>query len=519
MNNFILLNNKKYNKFNQFSNEQNENDTISPFNPKFILLFLLITILFFNLQYLKYTNNNDNNYIMGSYSLYNWSYYPEISLLIYDIENWNLDNIQSLNLIDNLKNQKLKDIQIIFLLKNETDNENIKLIKMQSLNDNRISFYEYENLLINNIFELMNIIKGKFTLIIDKLINFSENLLEQYYISTKGKIDNIFDIQIENKTFYLIKTKILSDLLDNGNFDLNYKNLINSIKSIPLSNFNYISIAYCPNNIYTPFAYVSMISVLSSKSESTYVSFYIITSKQFTNTNIDFIMSLYDQFDNFNITFIKIDNRYDNVYISRRMTQETYFRFSLGELLPSINKIIYLDSDVIVYKDLYNLYNFKFNGKFVLGQVTRNNRFKETGVYRINNGILLFNLYNMRNYKVEKIALEIIKRGEHLTYHDQTIMNNVFKNYIGIFPYEYHARNWKNKNSIKEFNNNSGNMYDNDYIYFSTKYPSIRHFLGNSKPFHSEKSHIEDWWYFARKSKFYVRKSRNLNKVFNFKFE
>ena len=125
----------------------------------------------------------------------------------------------------------------------------------------------------------------------------------------------------------------------------------------------------------------------------------------------------------------------------------------------------------------------------------------------------------MRNYKVEKIALEIIKRGEHLTYHDQTIMNNVFKNYIGIFPYEYHARNWKNKNSIKEFNNNSGNMYDNDYIYFSTKYPSIRHFLGNSKPFHSEKSHIEDWWYFARKSKFYVGKSRNLNKVFNFKFE
>ena len=88
---------------------------------------------------------------------------------------------------------------------------------------------------------------------------------------------------------------------------------------------------------------------------------------------MDFINSLYDQFDNFNITFIKIDNRYNNVFISRRMTQETYYRFSLGELLPFLNKIIYLDSDVIVYKDLYNLYNSKFNGKFVLGQVTGNN--------------------------------------------------------------------------------------------------------------------------------------------------
>ena len=127
-----------------------------------------------------------------------------------------------------------------------------------------------------------------------------------------------------------------------------------------------------------------MLSALSSKSESTYISFYIITSINFSNSNADFIMSLYEQFDKFNITFLKIDDRYNNVFISRRMTKETYFRFSLGELLPSLNRIIYLDSDVIVYKDLFNLYNSKFNGKFVLGQITGNNRYKETGVYRIN---------------------------------------------------------------------------------------------------------------------------------------
>ena len=353
---------------------------------------------------------------------------------------------------------------------------------------------------------------------IDKLITFGEDFLEKYYNLTRGKINHFFEIKTENKTLYLIKTKILSDLLDNGKFNFNYTELINNIKSLPLPNVNYISIAYCPNNIYTPFAYVSMISTLSSKSSSTYISFYIITSKHYSNSNVDFIMSLYEQFDNFNITFIKIDNRYNNVFVSRRMTQETYYRFSLGELLPSLNKIIYLDSDVIVYKDLYNLYNSKFNGKFVLGQVTGNNRYKETGVYRINNGVLCFNLYNMRKFKIEKIALEIIKKGEHLLYHDQTLMNNFFKNYIGIFPFEYHTRNWKNFDSVKQFNNASGNIYDNDYLYFSTKYPSIRHFLGNSKPFQTERGHIEDWWYFARKSKLFVRKSRDLNKVFNFKF-
>ena len=42
----------------------------------------------------------------------------------------------------------------------------------------------------------MNKIKGKFTLMIDKLITFGEDLLEKYYSLTKGKINNIFEISI-----------------------------------------------------------------------------------------------------------------------------------------------------------------------------------------------------------------------------------------------------------------------------------------------------------------------------------
>ena len=41
MNNFILLNNPKNNKFHQSSINQNENDSVAPFNPKFVLLFII----------------------------------------------------------------------------------------------------------------------------------------------------------------------------------------------------------------------------------------------------------------------------------------------------------------------------------------------------------------------------------------------------------------------------------------------------------------------------------------------
>jgi len=67
-----------------------------------------------------------------------------------------------------------------------------------------------------------------------------------------------------------------------------------------------------------------------------------------------------------------------------------------------------------------------------------------------------------------------------------------------------------------KFNRNSGNIYDNDYFYFTSKYPSIRHFLGKTKPIYSEKGHIEDWWFFARKSKYYNTKAKIFYQAFSF---
>ena len=516
MNKLILLNNRKsYNFESNFNDVYNTNDII--FIVKYISLILLIISFFSyksNKLYLNTNDQNEFNYTMKNNSLYSLSKYPQISILLYNIEY----ETKLLNLINNLMNQSLKDIQILFLWKNKTNLQDYNKIKNISLIDKRISIFDYYTSLEESIFNLMNKIKGKFTLLVNKIINFDENKLEKFYNETKGKINNVFEFQSENENLYLIKTKLLSDLLDSGKFIFNYMELVNKIKSLSLPNLNYISIAFCPNNIYTPLTYVSMISILKNKLSTTFISFYLIIPKDYKSKNKDFLCSLFDQFDYFNITFLTMDNRYKKAYVSRRMSKQTYYRFSLGELLPNLDKIIYLDSDVVVYKDLTNLYNLNFNGKFVLGQVTGSNRSKKTGVYNINNGILLFNLYNMRKFKIEEKALKIIKKGKHFFYHDQTLMNDYFKNYIGIFQLEYHIRNWATIKNILTFNKRTGKIYDNDVFYFSSKYPSIRHFLGKSKPIKCERGHIEDWWFFARQSKFYVNKSRDSEKIFNFSF-
>ena len=303
MNTLILLNSTKYYKFQPSSNEINNNDNTNLVSNKFVILTLLIIILLINVNELTIMTGErvDSNYVMNNYSLYNLSKYPQISLLIYNIEKWKLNGEQLLNFLQNLLAQNLKDIQIIFILKKKTSHNIKEIIYKNSLLDKRIDIYEYEKYIEDNIYQLTDKIHGKFTIFIDKLISFGKNQLESYFNFTKGKINNIYEFSYKDSLLYLIKTKILSILLDEEKFNFNTTELINNIKSISLPNLNYISIAYCPNNKYTPFTYVSMISILSTKTFSTYISFYLITDKTYKNTNKDFFDSLYEQFDFFNI--------------------------------------------------------------------------------------------------------------------------------------------------------------------------------------------------------------------------
>ena len=214
-----------------------------------------------------------------------------------------------------------------------------------------------------------------------------------------------------------------------------------------------------------------------------------------------------------------MDNRYDNAYISRYLTKQTYYRFSIGELIPFLDRIIYLDTDIIVYNDLNEFYNLNFNGKIILGQPTFFNKSTKTGVYKINNGVLLLNLKKMRDIHLEEKVLYILKNGFKNDYHDQFLLNQFFYEMIGVFPPKYHIRPLKNSDELKSFNRQSGNVYDNDYLYFSYKYPTILHYAYNTKPIFSNSSNSEDWWYFARKSKYFSQKSTNLTSIFNFTYE
>ena len=61
--------------------------------------------------------------------------------------------------------------------------------------------------------------------------------------------------------------------------------------------------------------------------------------------------------DRLSLEFIPLKGRLEGIYIDPRYTEAASLRLLLPELLPELERIIYLDCDIIVRQDLARLWN------------------------------------------------------------------------------------------------------------------------------------------------------------------
>ena len=489
------------------------------FNKKIliIILILIILIIINNKLNRKFLLNlieriSNKKPIINNFKLFNETNNHFLSIILNcSNPNINYDQHLLLNFISSLNEQIFTNMQILFIYDYLTSDLIEKEMNKYLIKGKNIELYKNEHKVWkNNFVDLFEKIKSKFFIIFDEAIELEKDDIFNLYNNIKGSIYNIFDFNFHNNlTYYLIRTKTVKNFLDAEIDFENYQDIINFLIKTSIHDINYIPIAYCPNNFYASLTYTSMISVLSSKMFYSYILFYLIISEDFSNKNIEFIESLYEQFEYFNITFIKMDNRYEKAYTRRYLSKSAFYRLSLGELLPNLNKVIYLDSDTIVLKDLSNLYELNFIGKLFLASVLTYD--KGYLNFTINSGVLLLNLKKMRKMEIEKKVLTLLNNNfTDSNYHDQAIINLYYKKYIGFLSPEFNRfKTFKNyfENYYKDING----FYDYDTLYFFLKFPSILHYPQhpNLKTYNDE-----DWYYFARNSKYFQKRSHNYSDIF-----
>ena len=122
--------------------------------------------------------------------------------------------------------------------------------------------------------------------------------------------------------------------------------------------------------------------------------------------------------------------------VAERFPVSIYYRLLMTRFLPqSIDKILYMDADIIVRGRLDDLWKINLNGKAfgaVLNQSNANNYWERLNYDKnlgyINSGVLLVNLKYWREAHVTERFLKYIKDNSNvLIYPDQDVLNSVLK--------------------------------------------------------------------------------------------
>jgi len=169
------------------------------------------------------------------------------------------------------------------------------------------------------------------------------------------------------------------------------------------------------------------------------------------------------------------------------ITKATYYRLYLAELLPQeLDKVLYLDGDLIVRHSLLPLWNTDLDEKAIAavsdassGLIEIYNRLKypfDLGYF--NAGVLLVNLKYWREHQVLREFESYMERHkDSIKYHDQDVLNAVLCEQKILMPIKYNLQRgfllkkknydyWKVEREIAE----------------ALAYPCIVHYTNKYKP-------------------------------------
>jgi lipopolysaccharide biosynthesis glycosyltransferase len=162
-----------------------------------------------------------------------------------------------------------------------------------------------------------------------------------------------------------------------------------------------------------------------------------------------------------------------------------YYRLLVGSSLPaSLTKVIYLDLDIMVVRDVYPLWRREMNGNIVLAVQDsciqtnrRNSAIEESGSY-FNSGLMVIDLSAWRREGLEARCLKSAQEQRRLTrYNEQAALNDCLAGRWGLLPPV-----WNRQATIDLFPDWQSSPYEEEEFRQLRQNPAIIHFTTATKP-------------------------------------
>lgn len=236
---------------------------------------------------------------------------------------------------------------------------------------------------------------------------------------------------------------------------------------------------------------VTLFSLLKTQRADTHI--YIICDNM-ENTYSDKFLKINNP-HKIQITIVPASEQYlklqaNHPYISKAALQ----KFSIPELICE-DKVLYLDTDIVVKKSLLNLYSEDIDNCYarvcedlICKYEHKDNERIGNSLY-FNSGIMLLNLKKMREEKITEKLIEYFKKDKLCKYMDQDSFNCVFGEKVKYadITYNYFPIYEKRKKMYKELS--------------KVKKPVIIHYAGD-KPWKNAKISLANEWIYLYKKLF-----------------
>lgn len=288
----------------------------------------------------------------------------------------------------------------------------------------------------------------------------------------------------------------------------------------PFFKNNNIAICMSSSNEYTVFLSVVIESIIENSSKSNNYDI-VVMNTNISQKNKQLLCSLTKNHGNVTVRFIEINEMIKNLtfYTWAHFTQFTYYRLIIPKIFKNYNKIIYLDSDIVVNADIAELYNMDVS-KYLFGAcrdthvVARlncndpihNQDYYMNQLFLLDRrsyaqcGVMLINIEKMRRTFPEDF---LIKEAScrHYTWLDQDLMNTNCRGMIKFLPNVWNVMVFNTPTKIDEY----FLPEDLKKEYFAAREnPKIVHYIGRSAPCYDPYGDFNAlFWKYARNTPYY----------------
>lgn len=236
------------------------------------------------------------------------------------------------------------------------------------------------------------------------------------------------------------------------------------------------------------------------------------------------LRDFFKQFPNMSLRFTNVERELSGHDLSTNnahISIETYYRFLIQKLLPFYDKVLYLDSDIVINGDIAKLYNTDLQGK-LLGAIRDIDFLANLNVKHGKRMGYAKNVLKMKNpydyFQAGVLVLNTKAMSERYTirqwltyasnpafiYNDQDVLNAHCEGEVLYLPWEW--------NVVHDCGGRVGNLFVQapndiyDAYMRSRNNPQIIHYAGFQKPWTDPDCDFASiYWRYARETPFYER--------------